>query len=536
MKYIICAICMFFGGTSCSDFLDHPLTGAISDDNIGEIIAYNPEQLASFLGNANRMIAFIYGREIHMALGSLPHELDIDYISDEGRNQFCRNDATSANKFLASDYYQNYYTALLSVNVTLDLIDHVDLSELTESEANGVNNYKGEALFLRAFIHFDLLRLFGENGPNFGGSYPNNKDAKGIVLANSLATAENAFAARSTVEECYNSIIADLKQAEGCIGDNQIPDNTIVRTPGSSDNDYTEDTGWAQKPAVHALLGKVYLYMNDYTNAQGELTQVINDPRFSLDRPVNFTDYIQHSDNNPEIIYAFQYYDDDGTTDAYSQPPYHQINKIFTNVIGAWKNYFIDKRRAARFGDDPRIYEASLYDVTCLSWSDDDSAPVWNNADTDVSDFRYYPRKYIDFFDSSPRHTTKNVNMIRLADVYLMYAEVMLSLGNTGVATEYVNKVRRRAWNEADYDSPATKGEDLSTVVMETIQGERYKELFFEGHRWFDICRWGIVGEELAKYPTTRAGVVHYDDNDYYMPFPETELKSNPLLEQSLDY
>lgn len=75
--------------------------------------------------------------------------------------------------------------------------------------------------------------------------------------------------------------------------------------------------------------------------------------------------------------------------------------------------------------------------------------------DTSDPAYRYYQRKYIDFYNvSSPVFSTKNVDIIRLADIYLMYAEVMLKLNSADVATEYVNKVRRRAWGESNYDVP----------------------------------------------------------------------------------
>jgi len=117
-----------------------------------------------------------------------------------------------------------------------------------------------------------------------------------------------------------------------------------------------------------------------------------------------------------------------------------------------------------------------------------------------------------------------------------MYAETVLKLGDANTATEYVNKLRRRAWGETDYNQLGAKGEDLTSITMADLQEERYKELFFENVRWFDLCRWGILQTELAKYPTTRAGVVTYNDKDYYLPMPETELNTNPLLKQSLDY
>jgi hypothetical protein len=180
-----------------------------------------------------------------------------------------------------------------------------------------------------------------------------------------------------------------------------------------------------------------------------------------------------------------------------------------------------------------------LYDYTWsdATWSTWDKAS-WTILDTGAPGFRCFPRKVVDFFNSSNPGTgnTKNIERIRLADVYLMYAEVQLKLGNTASATEYVNKVRHRAWDEADYNAPGTKGEDFAAVTLATIQDERYKELFFENHRWFDLCRWGIVAEELAKYPRTLAGDVHYDDNDYYLPIPALELRTNPNLKQSRGY
>lgn len=526
--------CLFLA-SACSDFLDHPLTTSVSDDNIGEIIQQNPAKLGEFLGSAYRSVGSImlYGRQTEY-MSTMSHEMDIDWLGEEQRNQWAINGLTSANRNVEEAYIK-YYKALSSVNLTIDLIDHIDLNALDENEKNMVMNYRGECLFLRAFIHFDLIRLFGEKGPSFGGGYPNNKDAQGIILMIGLFDVDNAITPRATIEECYQSILSDLKEAETCIGNNQIPVNTTPAAPGYTDTDYTGDTRWAQKPAVQALLGKVYLYMNDYANAKTEFEKIIGDSRFKLDKPVNFTDYIQHTDNNAECIFSLQFYLSSGS--AYEDAPQHHLVRIFGGAPGAWNNYFIDQRTAARFGNDPRLYEATLYDYTWDTWSTSTAYVTFKKADTSVPDYRYFARKYTDFFNvSSPVFSTKNVDIIRLADVYLMYAEVMLNQNSVDVATEYVNKVRRRAWGESDYNVAGTKGEDLSTVTMTVLQEERYKELFFENIRWYDICRWGILEEELAKYPSTKAGTVHYDPQDYYLPIPESELRSNPLLGQSRGY
>ena len=522
--------------TSCSDFLDQPLTNSVSDDNIGEIIQRNPAKLGDFLAGSYRALGGIhlYGRQTEY-MATMSHEMDIDWLGEEQRNQWATNNLTSTNKNV-QEAYDKYYKALSSANLMLDLIDHVNLNELNDTERELVKNFKGEGLFLRAFIHFDLLRIFGEKGPWFGGDYPNNKDAQGIILMDGLADANSAIKARASVEKCYASILGDLKEAESCIGNNQIPVNTRQLVPGYQDDDYTKDYGWAQLPAVRALLGKVYLYMNDLDNAKIKFEEVLADSRFSLDRPVNFTDHIQHIDNNPECIFSLQYYLFSKGS-AYNDSPEHHLVRIFGGAPGSWKNYFVDQRTAARFGNDPRLYEATLYDYDIDKWSTATEAVVFKKVDPTVEDFRYYQRKYTDFYKTSNQvFSNKNVDIIRLGDVYLMYAEVMLKKGSTDVAKEYVNKLRRRAWDEKDYNAPGTKGEDLTAISMEVIQEERYKELFFENTRWYDLCRWGILEQELAKYPTTKAGAVHYDPQDYYVPIPESELRSNPLMKQSKGY
>lgn len=528
---------------SCEDFLDHDVTTGLTDDNIGEVIAKSPGTVATFLESAYRQYAGdgLYARNLGYALYGMGHDYDLDYTAYGPWNELALNSISVTNGYF-NGYVTNFYKAVNFCNSVISLVDKADRSLMSESGKSLLDNYKGEALFIRAITNFDLLRIYGEKGPRFGGVYPANKDAKGIPLQLELATAENAYIPRSTVQECYASIIADLETAYDLIGDNLIPANTTVRTPGSLDQDYTKDYGWAQKPAVAALLGKVYLYMNDYTNAKTKFEEVIADSRFALDRPVNFTDYIQHTDNNPESIFSLQFYYDPERQARGRNHPIHQLALIHTNVQGAWLNTFLDPHTFARFDcgtpdQDPRIYEASLYDHTWSSWSTETTGPVWTTVDVNDPTFRCYVRKFIDFYKwNGPHLNSINLPLIRLADIYLMYAEVQLGLGNVASATEYVNKVRRRAWDEADYDAPGTKGEDFATVDLATLQEERFKELMWEGHRWFDVCRWGILDQELAIYPSNRAGIVQYDDIDYYAPIPESQINVNPQLVQSDGY
>jgi hypothetical protein len=130
--------------------------------------------------------------------------------------------------------------------------------------------------------------------------------------------------------------------------------------------------------------------------------------------------------------------------------------------------------------------------------------------------------------------SAKNFHLIRYADVLLMYAEVLIETGDHQGAREYVNQVRARAANSyVKAVDPVTMEETTSIYILddkvnnttqsnaaanyriglypesqfatkesalEALRFERKLELALEGHRWYDLARWGIVYEELTNY------------------------------------
>ncbi|WP_183562049.1 RagB/SusD family nutrient uptake outer membrane protein [Mucilaginibacter sp. SP1R1] len=165
-----------------------------------------------------------------------------------------------------------------------------------------------------------------------------------------------------------------------------------------------------------------------------------------------------------------------------------------------------------------------------------------------------------------------NYNLIRYADVLLMAAEVETQLGNLTKAEDYVNMVRNRAadptgWvhtyknNDkptsgftttaaANYKvSPYPLGAFVSSAfALKAIYFERKIELAMEGHRFFDLVRWGIADTELNAYITfqstqtndVKGGKFIKGKNEYY-PIPLTEIDlsasgGTPLLKQNPGY
>lgn len=181
----------------------------------------------------------------------------------------------------------------------------------------------------------------------------------------------------------------------------------------------------------------------------------------------------------------------------------------------------------------------------------------------------YSPKKYVyyksqenSFTDGSSwtrGYATMNFTIIRYADVLLMAAEAEANLGNLDKALEYVNMVRARAakeehWvknpdgsNAANYLIGLYTAADFDTKekALDRIYFERKLELNNEGHRFFDLVRWGRAMDELndylaweSQYLTTMFGGASYTDNKKYLPIPQAQIDTAPngVLTQNPGY
>lgn len=181
----------------------------------------------------------------------------------------------------------------------------------------------------------------------------------------------------------------------------------------------------------------------------------------------------------------------------------------------------------------------------------------------------FSPKKYIyyksqenSFTDGSSwtrGYAIMNFTIIRFADVLLMAAEAEAELGNLDKALEYVNLVRARAANSehwvknadgtdaANYMINLYTASDFDTQgkALERIYFERKLELSNEGHRLFDLARWGKANEELnaylnweSQYLTTMFGGASFIPGKEILPIPQTQIDIHPegVLTQNPTY
>lgn len=146
------------------------------------------------------------------------------------------------------------------------------------------------------------------------------------------------------------------------------------------------------------------------------------------------------------------------------------------------------------------------------------------------------------------RNQSGNANypIVRLADIYLLYAE-LVSEDNPSLALDYVNKVHRRAYgyppdSPCPYDysslSDRTRAYDEDDpLAYDVLKYERWAELFAEGQWWWDVRRWKIGPAEAAYYKETRHGDITWKgDESYVQPIPQLELERNENIQQSAGY
>lgn len=455
----------------------------------------------------------LFGQAFYIqTLLALPHTSDY-------WNAQCRNEVTSGdwNVYLA---WRGWYRVVSRAN---DLIENapVYLEEQSPDQAkrDELDQILGQAHFLRAFAYFHMVRLWGED------TYANDSSKLAVPLHLKVPTTrDDMMKPRASVGQLYTQIVADFKKAEDLLPFSW-PEDQIARV---------------NKYAAKGFLGKVYLYMNELTEAQSYFEEIINSGEFDL---VSFSEYDQMFQGklefSEETLFELNYGID-------------MQQNIWENGLGSgialtlappgrgWSNCTPHGVNIFRFGDDPRLGICTYAPEDSATTTEGNMEPVGASEFnyTGHSFRKYVPQDYSVY--STNRNSDINYVVMRLSDIYLMYAEILNSTGNDPLAAEYMNKVRRRAYGyDPDTPVPEVDYTGLTGIQLrDSIREERFRELFAEGHRWYDITRWGIVEEEVTKYNDFRVtqGEILYHDKDYYYPIPLQEVDNNNNMVPSTGY
>jgi hypothetical protein len=378
----------------------------------------------------------------------------------------------------------------------------------------------GQARFLRAFYHFEARKIF-EKVPYLDE-----------VIDAQLAAGEIKSVANDA--DIYPKIVEDAKYA----WDNLPQTQSAV--------------GLVNKWAAGALYGKILMFTKDFATAKTVLTDVVNNGKNSLgvkyDLNANYYDNFNVDfDNSKESVFAFQASSKDnagarnanwgdllntpastgGGGAGFFTPTYFFANQFKTGADGLPLANPLNNEVFDVFGQAALTRYTGNVD-TRLDWTiGRDGVPFhdWGTYLTSwprATDAGPYAGKKIMIRQSQvdASHdasiwfigggTALNMNLIRFADVILLLAEAEIEAGTLANATALVNRVRNRAKTSSKVvfaDScgkiliepyPATFADQAT--ARKAVRLERVLELGMEGHRFFDLVRWGTASQEITSY------------------------------------
>jgi len=383
------------------------------------------------------------------------------------------------------------YRAMKNAVSLLDVIDAVEAEG--EDAVEDRNDIKGQALALRAMIHFDLVRTFGK--PYTHGDA---NTALGVPIVTTKVNFDEKLA-RNTVEEVYTQVIKDLESA-------------IALLKSES------NTGRINKTAAQALLARVYLYKGDMTNALTYAETVINKSGLTL---MSRKDYVA-----------------EWGTSAMSEAIFELVNSSDDNPGLESVGNLADPQGYGQFvATDPFIakLKAAPYDIRSQLLAKDELS---TKTEDRMGRVMKYPGN-----GSSPA-STSNVRIIRLSEIYLIAAEAALGT-NKAKAKDYLNKVISRAYPTdnvlADdgtvlFDIVNIPTVTEVTITLDRILEERSLELVSEGHRFHDLVRNNITIKRGADYWGNTYKEIEMTDHKIIQPIPRIELDANSKMVQNPGY
>jgi len=388
------------------------------------------------------------------------------------------------------------YKIINDVNTVIGAV-----GKLTDPDA-ATRQLLGECYFLRAFSNFNLVRFYAM-------PFTSSPGGDGIILRTS--TSDPALKARATVQEVYQSIIADAEK-------------------GAELMEQSRGVQYASREAAWALLSRAYLYEENNDSTMYYADKVINSGKYALSTSATYPTMFASATTSPETIFSVAF------TTAEDYGKFGSIaSMIYSDGNSGWGEEYASASLRDSMSAHPEDVRWSY--IVPLK---DNNGVVQKKNGIEI----YYISKF-SFQGGSP--TLSSPILFRLAEMYLNRAEAEAKAGQTAAALNDLDMIRtNRGLSASLYNGTVPSG----YTALDLVLNERRIELAFEGHRVFDVYRnkrsldrtyWGYhlpglkeSDIDLSKQPSGYAGMIVSPDNPkiiYYIPIDE--INTNTLCTQN---
>lgn len=428
--------------------------------------------------------------------------------------------------------YAVYVRSLQGISFVNEYLRQTSPARLSERGVDAalaakIEGFRAEARFIRAYLYWIALDCFGsvpfttENSP-FGGAYFPEQASRTAIFDYCVSELTDLVSDQSPLPAPRSAYPrADKGSASGLLARMYL--NSMV---------YTGVERWAEAKAVcEDIFGMGYSLCPDYAalfrgdngenpHARGEMlwavsydaskTQSYGGSSYLLSATLASTDITDLSRPN-------------GQRNGWAglRVPFEYVEKYFD--VGARDyetgEYEVADKRGEVFYIKGR---KESMDGALYSFMNGWSCLKFNNIPAGQTDESYLP------VSATKSFSDVDFPMIRLAEIYLIYAEACMNLGQANVALPYLEALSERA----SVEGPAEINEEF-------LMAERARELMWEAHRRTDLIRYGLYESSAYLWPykggNSYAGQT-FPGYRLIFPIPPTELAANDRLVQNPGY
>lgn len=487
MKNIILSISLMLFIVSCSERLE---LSPISNKNVGNF--YQTEQqfyqaiIGCYDGLQNAVLKQNYSYMMTESRSDNSWQ-QVDY--DDGQtSRFIDNPSTQ----ILNTAWAASYSYIARCNYVLQNLETNNV--LSESVKN---LFKGEALFIRALIYFDLVRFF-----------------KDVPIVDRIISIEEAYSfEKSSMETVYDFIVSDLKQAAQLLPD--------VKP--------SENKNRATSIAAKAFLGKVYVFRSGYPLNKNEWELASEELKSVLDVVETTGFFSSYSDifsytNEGKDQAVFSIGCKSGAEGEGNPFPTRNApnginpgtDPLMIPFGGSPMQLFLDDYILGSIFDEPN--DKRYYYSVQTKWIEKSKDTVTNWP---------FCSKYKNGPIAAASDWDIDWIMLRYTDVYMLYGEAQYHLGNKEPALDILNDVRERAGLE----QLTIEDIDSEEKFVDALLKERRKEFCFENQRWFDLVRTDRAFDLMKQFLNHYGSGENLKSKDqYFYPVPQRETDVSGLI------
>lgn len=459
--------------TSCNNWLDVELDNKIEDTKLFTSASGFKEALAGVYSELSK--SPLYGQRLSMEyMDILAGFYSYNAIRSTYEDWKDYDYESSASASVISGIWNGMYSNIAQVNCILYWADE-NASMLSEADRNQI---RGEALGLRAYLHFDLYRMFSPD-------VKRQPKAEGIPYNKEFGV---SIPPMYTAEECVQLVINDLLEAEQCLQNDPIEGVVPyeIRTvtdqgeiiDAAAKNEADQYVARINLYAVKAMLARAYQARGEYDKAIEKAQEVIDCGKFRL---LDFTS-IDQTESSVDLLFSdehvFSLRNQD--IDSYSKDLHRDI------VSGSGT-----QGTALPFSDTYSMYQGNNDDVRYSKWFD-------------MNDF-------LKFIPDSANIYPKKMPMIKLSEMYLLIAECSFDT-DKDKALECINTLR---------DHRVRSNTHWQYLEKENIFDEMRREYVGEGQMWYAYKRnhHALPGNNIVSE-------IEPSDDIFVFPLPDAEIEN----------